>query len=82
MLLNAVALAADHAYYMVHIFFAERLTLGFHHDTNQRLGTGFPDQDPAGISQLGGDFGNGGLYIGIVLAAVLSATRMFFSTWG
>ena len=41
----------------IHIFFAGFLTLGFHHDTDHRLGAGFPHQIAAGISQLGGNLG-------------------------
>ena len=49
------------------VFLADGLIFGFDHDTDDRLSTGFTDQDPAGVAQLFSDLFYLGLYDRIVL---------------
>ena len=65
---NTVPFAADGCNDIFHIFLADSQTFGFHHNTDQRFRAGLPDQNSAGISQLGGNFGNSGLDIRICLS--------------
>ena len=58
-----MAFAADHIQDCIHILITLFLGFCFHHDTDQRLSTGFPDQNPSGVAQFRGRIGNSGLNI-------------------